>query len=162
MSESSVVVRAARDPLVLVACGFGLGLLPKAPGTFGTLLGVPIYLSMASLPTAGYVLVVGLLFLLGIPLCTLASRKLGRTDPPQVVWDEVVGYLATMLAAPPGWIWMLVGFLAFRFFDILKPWPVAWIDRRVHGGLGIMVDDLAAGVYAWAVVQLLSRFFQVG
>ena len=79
-----------------------------------------------------------------------------------MVWDEVVGYLATMLAAPPGWIWMLAGFLAFRFFDILKPWPIAWIDRRVHRGLGIMLDDLAAGAYAWAVVQLLSQFSQIG
>ena len=86
----------------------------------------------------------------------LASRRLGRPDPPQVVWDEVVGYLACMLAAPPGWYWVVAGFLAFRFFDIVKPWPIAWLDRRVPGGQGIMVDDLAAAVYAWGAVQLLA------
>jgi phosphatidylglycerophosphatase A len=92
----------------------------------------------------------------GVWVCDTASRDLGVHDHPGIVWDEIAGFLLTMLAAPPGWQWILVGFALFRLFDIWKPWPIGWLDRRVAGGLGIMLDDLVAGVFAAAILQLMA------
>jgi phosphatidylglycerophosphatase A len=138
--------------LHLLAFGLGAGLAPVAPGTFGTLIAVPAWWLVSGWPPvwqAGLILV---MFVLGIPLCGYSARRLGVHDHPGIVWDEVVGYFVTMLAAPAGWSWMIVGFVAFRAFDILKPWPIRVLDRRLRGGFGIMVDDVAAGVAAAAVV----------
>jgi phosphatidylglycerophosphatase A len=148
-----------RNPIHLLAFGFGSGLAPKAPGTFGTLVALPLYLVMQGLPLPAYLglLVVGFLF--GIWICGRTSEDLGVHDHGGIVWDEIIGYLLTMAFAPPGWIWLLIGFLLFRFFDILKPWPIRWFDRRVPGGFGIMLDDLLAGVYAGVVILLLERGF---
>lgn len=137
-----------RDPFHLVAFGFGAGLAPKAPGTAGTLVAIPLVILFAQLPLYAYVGVVILLFLLGIPLCDRVSRDLGVHDHSGIVWDEIVGLLVTMIAVPVGWTTVVVGFLLFRLFDIIKPWPISWLDRRVKGGLGIMVDDLLAGILA--------------
>ena len=144
-----------RHPVDLLALGFGSGLLPRAPGTAGTLAAIPLYLVMQSLALTVYVPLVAVLFLLGIPICAHAAKRLGVHDHPGIVWDEIVGYLVTMTFAPTGWLWVLAGFLLFRFFDVLKPWPIRWLDRRVGGGFGIMVDDLLAGIAAAAVLQLL-------
>lgn len=144
-----------RDPFHFVAFGFGSGLSPKAPGTMGTLVGIPLFLLMAPLPIAVYVFLVGLFFLLGVPLCDRVSRDLGEHDHGGIVWDEIVGYLVTMTAVPVGWQTLVAGFLLFRLFDILKPWPIRWLDRRIGGGFGIMVDDLLAGVFAWVLLQVL-------
>ena len=143
-----------RNPVHLLAFGFGSGLAPVAPGTFGTLAAIPFYLLMARLPLAGYLLVLLLVILAGIRICGRASRDLGVHDHPGIVWDEFAGFFVTMIAAPPGWPWILAGFALFRFFDILKPWPIGWLDRRVGGGLGIMLDDLVAGLYAWLLLWL--------
>lgn len=148
----AVPVRLLRDPLHLLAFGFGTGLAPRAPGTFGTLAGVAIYLPMATLAWWPYLLAVTLMFAAGVWLCGRAARALHTHDHPGIVWDEVVGYLVTMLAAPPGWPWLLAGFVAFRVLDILKPWPVGLADRRVGGGLGIMLDDLLAGLIGAALL----------
>ncbi len=94
------------------------------------------------------------LFLLGVWACAKTGRELGVHDHPAIVWDEVVGYLITMTGAPTNWQWLLGGFLLFRLFDILKPWPVRWFDRRVAGGLGVMADDVVAGLMALAVLQI--------
>ena len=144
-----------RHPLDLLALGFGSGLLPRAPGTAGTIVAIPLYLVMQSLALTVYVPLVAVLFLLGIPICAHTAKRLGVHDHPGIVWDEIVGYLVTMTFAPTGWLWVLAGFLLFRFFDVLKPWPIRWLDRRVGGGFGIMVDDLLAGIAAAAVLQLL-------
>ena len=144
-----------RHPVDLLALGFGSGLLPRAPGTAGTIVAIPLYLVMQSLALPVYVLLVAVLFLLGIPICAHTAKRLGVHDHPGIVWDEIVGYLVTMTFAPTGWLWVLAGFLLFRFFDVLKPWPIRWLDRRVGGGFGIMVDDLLAGIAAAAVLQLL-------
>ena len=144
-----------RHPLDFLALGFGSGLLPRAPGTAGTVAAIPLYLVMQSLTLQVYVPLVALLFLLGIPICAHTAKRLGVHDHPGIVWDEIVGYLVTMTFAPTGWFWVLAGFLLFRFFDVLKPWPIRWLDRRVGGGFGIMVDDLLAGIAAAAVLQLL-------
>lgn len=148
------------SPARLLACGFGSGASPYAPGTVGTVAAVPLYLLLAPLPLPVYLLVTALLFLIGIWACQVTARSFGVHDHGGIVWDEFVGYLLTMAAAPSGWQWPLAGFVLFRLFDILKPWPIRWLDRRVPGGFGIMLDDLGAGVYALGAMQLLAYFAQ--
>lgn len=108
-------------------------------------MGVGLYLGIVQLPIPWYGVTVIILFLLGIFVCERTAVVLGVHDHPSIVWDEVVGYLITMTAVPPQWIWVAVGFALFRIFDILKPWPVRAIDQRVGGGFGIMLDDALAG-----------------
>lgn len=145
-------------PVHCLALGFGSGLMPRAPGTAGTLVAIPLYLLVQMLSLNLYLPLVITLFLLGIPVCAYTAQRLGVHDHPAIVWDEIVGYLVTMTLAPPGWAWVAAGFVLFRLFDIIKPWPIGWCDRRVHGGLGIMLDDLLAGVMAAAVLQLFVVF----
>ena len=146
-----------RDPGHLLSLGFGSGLAPRAPGTFGTLVAVPVYLLCAQLPLVTYLSVVVAAFVLGVYLCGRTARALGVHDHPGIVWDEVVGYLLTMAWAPSGWLWVVLGFIFFRLFDILKPWPIRVLDRSVHGGLGIMIDDALAGVLAAACLAGFAR-----
>ena len=141
-----------RDPGHLLALGFGSGLAPRAPGTIGTLAAIPVYLLCAQLPLLAYLLVIAATFVMGVYLCGRTARALGVHDHPGIVWDEVVGYLLTMAFAPPGWQWVAAGFVCFRLFDIWKPWPIRVLDRSVHGGLGIMLDDLLAGLVAGLVL----------
>ena len=151
-----------KNPLHQLAFGFGSGLAPKAPGTFGTLMGVFFYLGLQYLPWFSYLLVVLVAFLLGIEICSRVSLDLGVKDHPGIVWDEMVGYWVTMLVAPAGIGWMLLGFILFRIFDIFKPWPIGWVDRRVSGGLGIMLDDLFAGAFAAVGVAVTAWFWPGG
>lgn len=141
------------DPVQLLAAGLGTGLSPVAPGTAGTLLGVVLYLPLALLPPVGYLIAVLLAILLGVWACGRTARELGVHDHPGIVWDEVAGYLVTMAGLPLGWEWVIGGFALFRLFDVIKPWPISWLDRRVGGGLGIMLDDLAAGAAACALLH---------
>lgn len=145
-----------RNPLHLLAFGFGSGTAPYAPGTFGTLAAVPLLLLLSLLPLSLYLAAVVLCFALGIYLCEQTSRDLGVHDHGGIVWDEFVGLFVTFIAVPIGWQSLLLGFVLFRLFDILKPWPIGWLDRRVQGGLGIMLDDLLAAVYAWIILLLLG------
>ena len=142
-----------RNPVHLLAFGLGSGLAPKAPGTAGTLVAVPVYLLLSSLPLWGYAGITAAAFAAGIWLCGRTAADLHTHDHPGIVWDEVVGFLVTMTAAPAGWPWLVAGFALFRALDILKPWPIHLLDARVGGGFGIMVDDLVAGLYACAVLQ---------
>ena len=146
--------RLLLHPSGFLALGFGSGLAPVAPGTAGTLAAIPVYLLLQHLAIPVYAAVTAMLFLVGLPVCGWTARKLGVHDHPAIVWDEVVGYLVTMFAAPAGWQWVLAGFVLFRLFDVAKPWPIRWCDRQVHGGLGIMLDDLLAGIMAALVLQL--------
>lgn len=136
------------NPWHFLAFGFGTGAARRAPGTAGTLAAVPLYLLLQDLPLFAYLAVTAGLFAFGVWLCHITARDLSVHDHPGVVWDEIVGYLVAMSAAPSGWVWVVSGFFLFRAFDILKPWPVSWADRHVGGGVGIMLDDLLAGVYA--------------
>jgi phosphatidylglycerophosphatase A len=145
-----------KNPLHLLAFGFGSGLAPRAPGTFGTAVAVGLYLLLPALPTLHYLLLILLSFLLGIYICHKTAQALQTHDHPGIVWDEFVGYWITMIAAPIGWQWVAVGFVLFRLFDIAKPWPIGWLDKKLHGGLGIMLDDVLAGFYALVVMQLLG------
>jgi len=144
------------SPAALVACGFGSGLAPVAPGTFGTLCAALFYLALQTLPTVAYLAVVMAAFVLGTWLCGYTARALDVHDHPAIVWDEFVGYWITMVFAPRGWIWIAAGFAAFRLFDIWKPWPIHVLDQRLEGGLGIMLDDAVAGIYAAMSLQLLK------
>jgi len=145
-----------RRPHHWIAYGFGSGLFPWAPGTLGTTAAIPLYLLLQPLPLIWYLLVLGGLFAVGLWACGKTERELNAHDPSSIVMDEFLGFLLTMTAAPPGWIWVLLGFVLFRFFDILKPWPIRELDLRVHGGLGIILDDLLAGAMAWAILQAVA------
>lgn len=142
-----------RNPLHWLAFGLGSGAAPKAPGTFGTLAAIPLYLLLRPLDPWVYLGITLALFLFGIWLCDRVSRDLGVHDHGGIVWDEWVGLLITLWFVPPGWLWLLAGLVLFRLFDILKPQPIRWIDRKVSGGLGIMLDDLLAGVFALVILQ---------
>jgi phosphatidylglycerophosphatase A len=150
--------RLLLHPVDCLALGFGSGLVPVGPGTAGTLIAIPIYLLLQPLTLTVYLAVVAAAFLAGIGICAHTAKRLGVHDHPGIVWDEIVGYLVTMTLAPAGWEWAAAGFVLFRFFDIAKPWPIHWCDRRVHGGLGIMLDDLIAGVFAAVVLQVMVIF----
>ncbi len=156
MKSAPLPARMLRNPLHWPALGFGLGAAPFAPGTFGTLLGIPLYLLLAQLPLTGYLAALVVLFLAGVVVCRVTARALGVHDHPAIVFDEVVGFLVTMTLAPSGAWAIATGFALFRLFDIWKPWPIRGIDRRVHGGLGIMLDDVLAGVYALLILQLIT------
>ncbi|MGD8275972.1 MAG: phosphatidylglycerophosphatase A [Thiohalocapsa sp.] len=138
-----------------LAFGFGAGLSPMAPGTAGTLVGVALYLVLAMLPSVLYVLIVAGLFGAGIWAVGAVAEQLGADDPPAIVWDEVVGFLVAMIAAPAGIMWVIAGFLLFRAFDIYKPWPISTVEVRFRGALGIMLDDVVAAIYAWIVLHVL-------
>ncbi len=113
-------------------------------------------LEQLSLPL--YLLMVAVAFFVGVWICGVSGRELGVHDHGGIVWDEFVGFWITMAAAPSGWGWIVVGFLLFRLFDIWKPWPIRWADRRVSGGLGVMLDDLIAGLYALLILQLAASW----
>ncbi|HQU15570.1 MAG: phosphatidylglycerophosphatase A [Chromatiales bacterium 21-64-14] len=153
----AVPPRLLRRPVPFLALGFGAGLSPYAPGTAGTLVAVPLYWGLALFPGTVYAAVVTVMFAVGIWLCHRAAVELGVADHPAIVWDEIVGFLVTMIPVPRTWFWVVAGFALFRLFDIVKPWPIRWLDRNVPGGFGIMVDDLLAGAYGAAVLWILAR-----
>lgn len=146
-----------KNPIHLLALGFGAGLAPVAPGTMGSIVGLLLYLALIPLNTLAYALVVAAITIAGIWLCGITARNLGVHDHPSIVWDEIAGYLVTMIGAPRGWQWMVLGFLLFRLFDIWKPWPIRPIDRHLTSGLGIMLDDVLAGAFAALSMQLVYR-----
>ncbi|KOE81954.1 phosphatidylglycerophosphatase A [Vibrio aestuarianus] len=141
-----------KNPWHLLATGFGSGLSPVVPGTMGTLASVPFYLLLVQLPTVLYASVVVITCLVGIKICQVTSDDMQVHDHGSIVWDEFAGFWITMLVVPLfnlspfDWKWLVTGFILFRFFDMVKPWPIGWLDKRVHGGLGIMLDDIVAGV----------------
>jgi phosphatidylglycerophosphatase A len=144
------------DPGHFLALGLGSGCAPLAPGTFGTLAAVPLCGLALQLPLLWYVSLTFALSLFGVYLCDRTAQALGGHDHPAIVWDEFCGLFVTMLAAPKGGYWLALGFVLFRVFDILKPWPVSVADRKLRGGFGIMADDILAGVYAWLSLQLIA------
>lgn len=155
-----------RDPLQLLAFGFGSGLAPKAPGTAGSALAVLLFPLLALLTLPAYLAVVGLASLAGIVICDHAAKALQVHDDGRIVWDEFAGQWLALTPLVPvlAWdtsslLWLLAGFALFRLFDVAKPWPIGYLDRKVHGGLGIMLDDLVAGLLAATVLyglRLLS------
>ncbi len=148
------------NPAHLLSFGFGSGYMPFAPGTFGTLAAIPVFLLLSQFELPVYAVMLALMTLLGIWLCAYTSQALGVHDHGGIVWDEVVGYLITMFMVPPTLFNIVTGFVLFRLFDIWKPWPIGLLDRKVHGGAGIMLDDVVAGVFAAVVLQFIMFFMQ--
>ncbi len=144
-----------RNPVHLIAFGFGAGLSPKAPGTAGTAVAMLIYLLLPAMPPLIYAVLVLLSFVLGIWLCGKTAADLGVHDHGGIVWDEFVGYWITMFMAPIGLLWAVLGFGLFRLLDIFKPWPIKWLDKELKGGMGIMLDDVLAGIMAALCIQAI-------
>ena len=144
-----------RQPVHLLALGFGVGLAPRAPGTAATLLAAIAGWWLMPLPATVRCALVAALALAGIWICGESARRLGEHDHSAIVWDEIVGFLAVTLVLPPQFAWWAVAFALFRVFDIVKPWPIGYLDRRVGGGIGIMLDDLAAAGFTVACLLLV-------
>ncbi|MEO1889010.1 MAG: phosphatidylglycerophosphatase A [Cycloclasticus sp.] len=146
------------SPVQMLAFGFGSGLAKKAPGTMGTLAAVPMYYGMVHLPDVAYLMIMLVVIVSGVWICGKASEEIGVHDHGGIVWDEIAGYLLTMYWVAFSWQNMLLGFALFRLFDILKPWPINWLDRHVEGGFGIMVDDLLAALMAAACLSIIVPY----
>ncbi|HEY6943169.1 phosphatidylglycerophosphatase A [Dokdonella sp.] len=146
-------------PAGWIATGFGSGLSPFAPGTAGSAAALLPWIALRELPWTAYLVIVAIAFAIGVWASTVAVSRLRIDDPGAVVWDEFVGQwiaLLPLVVAPRGWPWILAGFALFRLFDVWKPWPVSWADRRIAGGLGVMVDDAIAGAYAAIALSLAA------
>ncbi len=130
-----------------------------APGTWGTLAAIPVYFLLAQSHPSIYLLCTILAFILGVWVSERVTQDLGVQDYKGIVWDEVVGYLITMFLAPVGWVWIICGFILFRIFDIWKPQPIRFVDQKIKGGLGVMLDDVLAAIPAWLIMQLLVWSF---
>jgi len=150
---------ALKTPAGFLAFGFGSGLSPFAPGTMGTLVAVPFAIALKSLDPLWYGIVLLLAFALGVVICDRVSKQLGVHDHGGIVWDELVGYWLAVALLPNQWQWLLAAFVLFRFFDILKPWPIGQLDRNCKGGFGIMIDDVLAGMYTLIPLAALATFF---
>ena len=135
-----------------LAFGFGLGLTPKAPGTAGTLAAFPLYWLTLPLPLMARFILVALLFIVGVWLCGRTSGALGRHDDSGIVWDEITAFYVVLLAMPADWRWLAAAFVLFRFLDSVKPPPINWLDKKIDGGLGVMIDDMAAAAITIAVL----------
>jgi len=145
-------------PAGWIACGLGSGLAPVAQGTFGSLAAILPWLLLRELSLPLNLLVIVLGFALGVWACNVAGRALGVDDHRALVWDEFVGqWIALLPALLAPWWAIVLGFALFRLFDVWKPWPIRVFDRRLHGGLGVMVDDVVAGSFAAVVLGLLLR-----
>jgi phosphatidylglycerophosphatase A len=147
-----------RKPHHFFALGFGAGLMRPAPGTWGTLAAVPIYLLMAGLPIVAYGVITLLVCVVGVSICGRCADDIGVHDHPAIVWDEFAGFFITMFMVEPTLFNVVLGFALFRFFDIIKPWPIGYIDRKLRGGFGIMLDDIIAGLFALIVLHIVLHF----
>jgi phosphatidylglycerophosphatase A len=151
-----------RSPVLLLAFGFGSGLSPKAPGTMGTIAAIPLWLLLVQLSQPVYLVLILLSGVVGIYICGAAAERLGVHDHGGIVWDEFVGFWVAMAFLPSDCVSIALGFVLFRLFDILKPGPISWLDKNMSGGLGIMIDDILAGVAAgccgWLIQFLLTVY----
>ena len=145
-------------PAHFFALGFGSGLAPKAPGTFGTLFALFVWLFISDLSLSLKIIIIFVSFLAGIYFCEKTSEDLEVHDHGAIVWDEFVGFWLTMIFLPPGLFWLLLGFMVFRIMDIFKPWPIGFFDKKIKGGLGIMIDDIFAGFFAGVSLFLINLY----
>lgn len=147
-----------RNPIHFIAFGLGTGASPYAPGTAGTLLGIPLAWLLSGLSGWLYLTSTIALYLFGTAVCAKTAKDIGMHDHPGIVIDEIVGYLITMFLVPVSLWTLATGFLVFRFFDIVKPWPIRELDQKVKGGTGMMIDDVLAGIFSLIVMQLLTTY----
>jgi len=155
LNNPQVPVKLLLNPAHLLSFGFGSGLSPKMPGTLGTLVGVLLFVLLPVLDWKYYLGIIIFAFFIGIVLCEYTAKTLNVHDHPAIVWDEIVGYFITMFMVPKDWLWILAGFILFRIFDILKPWPISVADKQLKGGLGIMLDDVIAAIFALIIIQII-------
>ncbi|OUS03926.1 phosphatidylglycerophosphatase A [Gammaproteobacteria bacterium 54_18_T64] len=155
-SDKPTFASLRKDPILFLSLGFGSGLAPFAPGTAGTLVALCFVPLLALLPTAYLLAVLLVASLAGIYICGYGATKLGAKDPSSIVWDEFVGLWIALAGFPVSSFWLVSGFVVFRCFDILKPWPISVLDKKVPGGLGIMLDDILAGIMTWLVLHLVA------
>lgn len=150
-----------KNPWHLAALGFGSGLSPVVPGTMGTLMAIPFYLLLMHLPTYLYIVNIAICWWIGNIICQKASDAMQVHDHGGIVWDEFVGFWITMLPVLLmgldiySWQLIVAGFILFRIFDMVKPWPISWLDKNTHGGFGIMIDDIVSGIMAAVVLTVL-------
>ena len=143
--------------------GFGSGLSPIVPGTMGSLAAIPFWYLMTFLPWQLYSLVVMLGICIGVYLCHQTAKDMGVHDHGSIVWDEFIGMWITLMALPTNdWQWVAAGFVIFRILDMWKPWPIRWFDRNVHGGMGIMIDDIVAGVISAGILYFIGHHWPLG
>lgn len=147
------------NPIHFITCGFGVGCIPYFPGSFGTLLAVPLILFLAHVSLYTYITTCILLFVAGVFLCHKTNRDFQTDDHPATVFDEFATFPITLLGMPITWQWLLTAFLLFRFFDILKPWPISWADKNIHGGFGVMFDDFLAAIFSLCLLHIVLYFF---
>lgn len=159
-AKPSIPVPSAvwQDPLYFIGFGLGSGTMPFAPGTFGTLMAIPFYLMLRPLPGYAYLIFVFIFIIFSSLLCGWLSKEIRVNDHPGMCIDEFAGFFVTMINAPHGFFWIILGFILFRLFDIWKPWPISFIDQKIHGGFGMVLDDVLAGIYGCIIIQLLSYF----
>ena len=153
-TPSAIPEAVWQNPLYFVAFGLGSGAIPFAPGTFGTLLAIPFYLLLQPLPLWAYILFTLGFFVLSAWICERVSRDIQVNDHPGMCLDEFAGFFVTMINAPHGWQWIALGFILFRLFDIWKPGPIRYIDEKIHGGFGMIADDVLAGIFAMIIIQI--------
>ena len=144
------------NPLYFIAFGLGSGTIPFAPGTFGTLMAIPFYLLLAPLSIPLYSIFVVLFTAVSMLICHRIISEIHVEDHPGMCIDEFAGFFVTMIGAPHGWMWVALGFILFRLFDIWKPWPIYIMDKNIHGGFGMVLDDVIAGLYGLIVLQLIK------
>ena len=154
-SNKTPVKFTLSNPIHFLALGFGSGLSPKAPGTFGTVAAIPVFLLFIFFTPLIYAIATLIVCIAGIYICGKTAEDVGVHDHGAIVWDEIAGYLITMFLVPVSWQSILVGFILFRIFDIFKPWPISYLDKYVHGGFGIMIDDVVAGLMALTCMHFI-------
>jgi phosphatidylglycerophosphatase A len=145
--------------ILFLATGFGVGYSPVAPGTLGTLVAIPIYYFLSGIPSPLYEITLGGFFFLAVWISENAERFFGKKDDQRIVIDEIMGFLITMLWIPKTVRFIIIGFFLFRFFDILKPFPIRRLEKGLKGGYGVVLDDVLAGVYGNIILQLIGRIY---
>jgi phosphatidylglycerophosphatase A len=154
-----IYLHELKDPVVFIAMGFGSGLSPKAPGTAGTLMTVPLVYFLQQQSLLVYALVTLFVVLTGSWVCGYAAKKLQVHDHSGIVYDEVAGFLITMFMMPQSGALMIAGFILFRFFDAVKPWPISWFDKNLQGGFGILLDDVIAGLISLGCLMVIQHWY---
>jgi len=144
-----------KNPVHFCSLGAGSGLLPGMPGTYGSLLALFLFLPLTQLPFPVILTINAVLFLIGCLFCDFTARVIGRDDPSQVVFDEIVGMFFVLAFTPVSVTFYLIAFILFRIFDVLKPWPIKGCDKNIKGGFGIMLDDLLAALYTIIIMQII-------
>ena len=157
--SNPIPLKMLRSPVHCFSFGFGAGLLPKAPGTWGTAVAFLFFLPMMKLSSTGYLFVLAALISFSVYAADYTSKALREHDHSAIVCDEIVGYLLVLLFTPQNIMYMLLSFVLFRFFDILKPWPINFLDKNITGGVGIVLDDIVAAFYAVAALLFLQLYF---